>query len=484
MDTFLIKARNVVLSLGLLFCFSSSLSAGITTGVPGLIGSLKGANLNVTTDQAIDVQLGGTKYYITRILITNATTTPTSAVGGFYTASSKGGSAIVASSQAYSSLSTVSKVLSATLAITDTSFSVSTIYLSLTTGAGVACTADIYIYGELLPVLAGEITITAPVRYQTKQRASGVADIPIAGTIRGEGGTWIIEARFKGGDWSTVATASAGSFSGTLSSQPQGQGLLEMRATQGSTISNLRSVADVGIGDVFLIAGQSNGRGRAITPQVWSHTTLKASEFKGNYTWGLLVDPIGTGAWTDSVSDDFFATGSVWPRVAEKLMTDKNVPVAFINAAMGNTGILQWLPGSNHQDRTTLYGAAVYRQLQVGACAAVLWWQGESDSGPPLGTAMSRATYNGHLDTIANAFAADVGCKLMPAKLQNNTGLGAPEQAQIRLAVGDAWADNVNVLTGPDLSSLTTDDAYHIRTTSNLQSASNLWSPAIEAVTE
>lgn len=115
-----------------------------------LLGSLIGADMNSTSDQAI--YLNASKYVIRKIVVTNASTSLTTAVGGIYTAASKGGTDIVAASQVYTALTSSSKFLDLTLeaeAGTDI-FTQMPLYLSLTTPQGAAATADIHIYGELL----------------------------------------------------------------------------------------------------------------------------------------------------------------------------------------------------------------------------------------------------------------------------------------------------------------------------------------------
>ncbi len=106
--------------------------------------------MNVDTDQAIPIN--STKWVIRRIIITNASLNLTTAVGGFYPAASKAGTAIVANSQVYSSLTAATVSLDATLAANQTIIlrSISTVYFSLTTPQGAAATADIYVIGDKL----------------------------------------------------------------------------------------------------------------------------------------------------------------------------------------------------------------------------------------------------------------------------------------------------------------------------------------------
>lgn len=123
-----------------------------------ILGRLLSADFNSILDQSIQLPKTITAFQITGILITNATLSLTTAVGGFYPTTSKGGTAIVANTQVYSSLTTAAKLLSATLAagISTTRYSSAnvdvingypTIYLSLTTAQGAAATADVYLVG-------------------------------------------------------------------------------------------------------------------------------------------------------------------------------------------------------------------------------------------------------------------------------------------------------------------------------------------------
>lgn len=129
-------------------------------GSPVLIGTLIGANLNTTADQAITLDLrGNTRWFgtgnstaIGSIILTNASGTVTTAVGGLYTAAAKGGTALVPNTQAWSTAATTGLVRTAwSTTPASTVWTVTAIYLSLTTPEGSAKTGDIYIYAYLLP---------------------------------------------------------------------------------------------------------------------------------------------------------------------------------------------------------------------------------------------------------------------------------------------------------------------------------------------
>ena len=120
-----------------------------------LLGKLVAANMNSTADQQIVMFSNPSKFILRRIVATNASVSLTTAVGGIYTAVSKGGVAVVAASQAYSSLSASTLFLDLTLnatgsASTTVKSSIPNLYLSLTTAQGAAATADFYVYGDIL----------------------------------------------------------------------------------------------------------------------------------------------------------------------------------------------------------------------------------------------------------------------------------------------------------------------------------------------
>ena len=120
-----------------------------------LLGKLIGANMDSTADQRIVMLSNPSKFILRRIVVTNASISLTTAAGGVYTATSKGGTAVVASSQAYSSLSASTLFLDLTLntsgsASTTVKSSIPNLYLSLTTAQGAAATADVYVYGDIL----------------------------------------------------------------------------------------------------------------------------------------------------------------------------------------------------------------------------------------------------------------------------------------------------------------------------------------------
>lgn len=122
------------------------------------LAQLLGANFNTTVDQAIPLPTSGvSKFILTRIVVTNASLSLSSAQGGFYPQPSKGGSALVSSAQVYSALTGSTLWLSPTLTsfanttvLTASNLTSFSIYFSLSVAQGQACTGDIFIFGLIL----------------------------------------------------------------------------------------------------------------------------------------------------------------------------------------------------------------------------------------------------------------------------------------------------------------------------------------------
>lgn len=317
------------------------------------------------------------------------------------------------------------------------------------------------------------ITITSPQRGQVIPKGTGGrADIVITGTYTGTPTS--IEARWKGGAWTTiVASPSGGTFTGTLSNQLKGQGTLEVRHTDNT--ANSASQEYVGIGLVLVCCGQSNMVGQAIGASI--HVSAITTNYVGcvfgnDNAWHLCGDAYDNNySQVDAVSSDTGGQAFVI-RMVNAMMETLECPIALIPCAKGATVINSWVPGANHLDRTTLYGSANYRIGLAGGAHLVLWYQGETDA--TGGT--TQANYNSRLDSVANGFQADRAIKTMAGLLHNFSAASDAAIEVIRDAVEEAAGDNSNVVLGPDLWSLTDDgDMFHFLTAATLASAGEAW---------
>lgn len=119
-----------------------------------VLAYLLSADFNTLSDQALLLPTSINAFMVTGIVVTNAPTSLSLAVGGFYPQAAKAGVALVANTQIYSTLTSTTKLLSCTLTAgaNSTRYSVGNvpdwaIYLSLTTAQGGDATADVYLLG-------------------------------------------------------------------------------------------------------------------------------------------------------------------------------------------------------------------------------------------------------------------------------------------------------------------------------------------------
>ena len=117
-------------------------------------GRLLNANMDSTADQQIPIVLppGFTRWRLNNIFAIAASVSLTTAAGGVYPTTGKGGTAIVANTQVYTGLTAAANntaggflALSAAAGQTNVLFDIAAIYLSLTTPQGAAAVCDIYV---------------------------------------------------------------------------------------------------------------------------------------------------------------------------------------------------------------------------------------------------------------------------------------------------------------------------------------------------
>lgn len=293
-----------------------------------------------------------------------------------------------------------------------------------------------------------------------------------------------IEARFNGGSWATIdSTTTAGEFAGTLSSQNSGQGTLEVRLSDATSVTD--SVADIGIGDNFLLVGHSVVEGRATNAQSYSHATLKAYAFRQDDLWQEADDPIDTES----------ANGSHWPHMITDLMASQGVPIGIVTTGIGSRDL-----GGNTTNATTwepsTTAASAYVEMRsqcqasrVNSFLAALGEFGVNavalDDGSPV---MTQATFNAAIDAFAGATGLDAHAQGSPPlviSIYGETGqVDVGDAARLNLTrygIIEAIDDNADVLEGPNLIDLAYGDNLHPKTDQNCQDVGERWALAVLA---
>lgn len=139
---------------------------------------------------------------------------------------------------------------------------------------------------------------------------------------------------------------------------------LEVRSSK--SLDEIASVEPFGVGEVFLVAGQSyatNTNDERLSVQ--DPMKRVAAKKVGENIWQVANDPQPAPDGSDG--------GSIWPALGDRLVTELNLPVGFVNVAVGGTSSTQWLPEGSLYPRLEAAGKS------VGSFRAVLWQQGESD---------------------------------------------------------------------------------------------------------
>jgi len=249
--------------------------------------------------------------------------------------------------------------------------------------------------------LHADIQLSAPVVRQVVQRDhANQAAVPIAGTFTGtvtsiEARAVVMEGENSGAavDWQEVAASpAAGAFQGNLTLAAGGWYAVEVRARDGERVVDQASVERVGVGDVYLTAGQSNSANHG-SPAQRSGDRVSALKSLAPMAWQQAHDPqpYATGSG-----------GSPWPALGDVLVAEQRVPVGFVSLGVGSTQVSQWVPGTPHYDKRLKPALELFGN---GGFKAVLWHQGESDTLASTASAM----YATRLKAIIDQSRKDAG---------------------------------------------------------------------------
>ena len=253
-------------------------------------------------------------------------------------------------------------------------------------------------------VAAASIAFTAPspqqsVRaFRTFQRdALNRSIVRVSGTYIGT--PTALEYRWNAGAWTTLdAAPAAGVFDKTITLQGPGQGTFEVRFANSTGV--VASLASVGVGDVYVVAGRSNHVGMSaqyVSPvapagfPLWKSTLCgKDGVWRAHLETSASLFDDRTGALYAVEVNATAPLGSYFGALATKIMA-AGVPVAFVPCALGSSSLADWAVS---ESTATLYGAALARAALVGDYKAVLWWQGEQETGGSATQAALVTSYN------------------------------------------------------------------------------------------
>ena len=311
-------------------------------------------------------------------------------------------------------------------------------------GASIAASASMSA-GAATAGASSSVSIASPTANKLFQRnGSNQASVTIGGTYSGTPAS--LEYQFDGGAWQTlVASPSGGAFSQSVTLSV-GQGDIRVRFS--NDYAAVGTVSNVGVGDIFLTAGQSNNVGAATSEVQPVASAFTAVEYVGG-TWIPLRE--SATDYTQSYSGLSGYKGSYFGRLSN-LLQSQGVPVGFVPCAQGSTTIANWQKGQS------LYTTMISQLSSVGgSCKAVIFWLGESDA--------NNGTTQSAFETGLNQFINDVYADTGAGVFINKIVRWIPAADTIRAAQSSVIASNPHVIGSADCDVYAASGVHYLTTT-------------------
>jgi Carbohydrate esterase, sialic acid-specific acetylesterase len=291
---------------------------------------------------------------------------------------------------------------------------------------------------------SGPIALEWPRSLMVVQQSAGGAALRVSGRLIGVAPGPVL-ARYRGGAWLRIEVdPGSGAFDARLPEAPSGWGAVDVVLERDPRIGT--TVTPVGVGNVVILAGQSN--------MVMKLATRSYTR-RGATVLGRRRDPEDPQAidWAvDPLHDCRDQTGSIWPALGDRLIRGTaGVPVMFVATSVGATGLVargEWLPGGpRFESMLEEVRTATGGQM---CAAALLWLQGETDAryGVP------REAYADALVALAAGVEDAMSCFVpvvagVIGRIEESPLVAAGDAEAIRQGTLDAIDASPNLYAGP-----------------------------------
>lgn len=135
-------------------------------------------------------------------------------------------------------------------------------------------------------------------------------------------------------------------------------------------------VYHIGVGDVFIMAGQSNMSGYGKDP-AYDPPELGVHLFDNAGRWGIAAHPLSSVPDPIYENNDGSSGTSPGLAFARTMRRSINVPVGLVAAARGGSALEAWNPA---EEAPYLYNELRRKIKEIGGFAGMIWYQGCSET--------------------------------------------------------------------------------------------------------
>lgn len=245
--------------------------------------------------------------------------------------------------------------------------------------------------------------------------------------------------------YTTIVTNPSYGLYRTTMNLPIGWYSVDVRVYNISTGSaGVSNTVKFGVGDVYVIAGQSNAQGVLDGSNSWSVPSLSTYDgvvshnYNGSCNAGLPPYPVMTSLTGLNRIAPSGNNSWNWAYLGQQLQSGSpsgGVPIAFFNASAGGSNSNNWKQSAAGTNTTSIYGVGVWCTIggysssdpaqpyydfkttlkyytSIFGAKAILWHQGESDNDAQYGSETTRTDYANNLQAVITQSRSDFSSSL------------------------------------------------------------------------